>query len=173
MVSCLMAAAAYTSAEIKSDTSFNFVSTNSALLALTPSDQHNAAFFGSHPSNARTLVLDLDKGYDNRDFGVQPNSTYVWDDLFSVKNNSENPVRTKIKLDPNAQGRVNVFASIDGTNWTRLNAVHGQGGALEFTLQPDSEQWIDIKTVNGKGMAGHPAEYKWNLVVEAEATSAE
>jgi len=168
-----VAAAAYTSAEVRNDASFNFVSTNSALLALTPSDQHNAAFFGSHPSNARTLVIDRDKGYDNRDFGVQPNSTYVWDDLFSVKNNSENPVLTKIKLDPNAQGRVNVFASIDGTNWTRLSAVHGQGDALEFTLQPNGEQWIDIKIVNDKGAAGNPAEYKWDLVVVAEATSAE
>jgi hypothetical protein len=167
-VASIMAAMAYTSATVTSDASLNMVSTNSALLALTPSDFHNAAYYGSHPSNARTLVLDLDKGYNNNDFGVQPSSKYLWDDLFNVKNNSENDVRVKVKLDPNCGGRVNVYARIDSEDWVRLNAVHGNGGALEFDLESNGDQWIDIKTENSKGMAAKPEEYKWDLVVEAE-----
>jgi len=162
--SSAMAAMSYSSASVTSDMSVTLEDTDQALLALT-AGEHSAAFYGS--ATAHQLKLNLDKGF-NGDFGVQPDSTYKWDDLFIVTNNSDEVVNVKIKTNPNVnEGRIQLSASIDGTNWNRLSNIHSQnpGGTLAFTLQPGAKQEIDIKT---DASNGHVTTTALDLIVEAE-----
>ena len=166
----LMAAMAFTSAKVTSSASFTVVNSDEALLALIPSEFHNAAFIGgSHPSNAQMLVIDWDKGYNNQDFGIQPYSTYLWEDLFAVRNNSENPIHVKVYLDPDVSP-VNIFFASTGvaSRWVNIG-----GKALEFDLGPGEEEWINTKFESGAGMAMGLGEKTFKMIVEAEASSAE
>jgi len=164
--SSAMAAMSYSSASVTSDMSVSLVDTNNALLALSASEVHNAAYLDGKTS--KSLKLDLDKGYGNQDFGVQQDSTYKWNDLFMVTNNSENEVTVKVSLDPNVnEGRVQLFGSINGENWNRLSNIHEQnpGGPLTFVLPAGESSWVDIKSVASNG---HVKTTSLDLLVEAE-----
>ncbi|MBM7618555.1 hypothetical protein JOC95_000397 [Bacillus tianshenii] len=164
-LSSVMAAMSYSSASVTNDMSVKLTDTSSALLALEPSSEHNAATDAHITANM--LKLDLSKGYNNGDFGVQPNSTYSWNDLFKVKNNSEHEVTVSIKTNPNVNdGRIQLFASADGNSWTRISNIHSQnpGGVLTFVLPANTEKWIDVKTAASNG---HVKVTDLDLIVEA------
>jgi len=164
-ISSVMAAMSFSSAAVTSDMSVSLVDTDKALLALTASDEHNAAYY--HDVTAKQLKIDLNKG-NNGSYGVQPNSVYTWDDLFKVTNNSEHPVTVTIKTNPDVnEGRISLFASTNGNDWARLSNIHSQnpGGDLTFTLSAGSEQWIDIKT---DAKNGHVKKTDLKLIVDAK-----
>lgn len=176
-VASMMAAMAYTSATVRSDMSVTIADTDSSLLALIKGD-HNATTYVAvgHKSLAKVLNIDLSKGYDNGAFGLQADSIYTWEDLFKVKNNSENAVNVTIKLvsalgegkvysqRDNGPGHFAVFARADG-DWVKIADTHG-ASKLNFTLDSNLEQAIDFKVEVEKGYA---EDYKFDLIVEANA----
>lgn len=165
-IASLLAVAAYTTAQVNSDAEFTIVNTDEALLALIPSEVHNAAFL-SGGSNAQTLKIDWDKGFHNEDFGIQPNSTYQWDNLFTVRNNSENDVHVKIYLDPDyTDTTLNVFYA-NARVATRWQNVAGE--PLEFDLGAGEETAISTKLTSGDGMAMKAKTVKFKMIVEATA----
>jgi len=165
--SSAMAAMSYSSASVTSDMSVSMVGTDQALLALKESTTHNASFYNSVSANR--LELNLNKGLDNVEYGVQANSVYKWDDLFEVKNNSEHDVNVTIKLNPNVNGEnVNIYASTDYASWTRISSIipRTPGGALTFVLKAGKSQFIDMKTDANNG---HEENFEnLDLIVEAE-----
>lgn len=169
-IASLMAAMAFTSASVTSDASFSVVNTDSALLALTPSDFHDAAYLGgTHPSNAQKLVINWDKGYNGQEFGVQPNSEYIWDDLFEVKNNSEHPIDVKVFLDPDhTSNTTNIFFAKTrvASRWENVG-----GTPLEFKLNPGEGQWISTKINSSEGMSMKAKKVEFKLMVEAETVT--
>ncbi|NLZ92764.1 MAG: hypothetical protein GX922_01910 [Firmicutes bacterium] len=169
----IMAAMAYTTASVESDMSVKLTRNANALLALKASGIHNASYFETRKNYTDVLEIDLSKGYNNETFGVQDNSAYCWEDLFGVKNNSENRVKVSITLNPNVQGRIHIHGRLGkGDNWTRISSVHDKhpGSALVFFLDPGAEEWIDLKTT---AMNGHLATYNWKLIVDAVAVQPE
>lgn len=158
----LMAAMAYTTASVSNDFTVKLVNTQDALLALKASDYHNAAT--TDHITADMLNINLNKGKDGVEYGIQPYSTYEWDDLFEVINNSEHDVTVSIKLDPNKHGRTDIYAK-DGEKWVMLNGRSSSGGALTFVLESGDSQWIDIKT--DRTLNGWEMDYNFDLVVEA------
>ncbi len=160
-----MAAMAYTTATVNNDASVKLTNTSQALLSLSPSPIHNASYLKK--TTAHLLIIDLSKGYNNDTFGVQPFSVYTWEDLFKVKNNSENTVKVSIELDPKAQGRIKVSAKADD-KWVLLSGIHSNGSVLSFTLAPNAEQWVSMKT---DSLNGHVTTLNYNLIVSAEAQS--
>lgn len=163
----LMAAMAFSSATVTSAASFSVVNSDEALLALIPSEEHNAAFIGdegAHDSLAKRLVIDWDKGFENKDYGIQPFSTYLWDDLFAVRNNSENDIHVKVYLDPDVSPVNLYFASTRvASRWVNIG-----GETLEFDLAAGETEWISTKFASTSGMAMKPGEVNFNMIVEAE-----
>ncbi|WP_019413595.1 hypothetical protein [Paenisporosarcina sp. TG20] len=164
--SSAMAAMSFSSASVVSGMDVSLVDTDKALLALEASSEHNAAYYANHQSTTNQLYLDLDKGNNGGDFGVQPNSVYTWDDLFKVTNNSEHEVKVNITTNPTSGGRINLSASTEGTDWTRLLGIHGSGGSLSFDLAAGASTWIDIKTDSLNGRDAFPEGFE--LIVDAE-----
>jgi hypothetical protein len=165
-IASLLAVAAYTTATVNSDAEFSIVNTDQALLALIPNDAHNAAFL-SGGSNAQTLKIDWDKGFGNDDFGIQPNSTYEWDNLFTVRNNSENDVHVRIYLDPDyTDTTLNVFYANArvATRWENI-----AGTPLEFDLAAGEETAINTRLTSGDGMGMKAKTVDFKMIVEATA----
>lgn len=90
--SSAMAAMSFSSAEVKSDMSFSVKNSNEALLALIANADHAAPGYNSYGE----LAIDLNKGYQGS-YGVQNDSKYTWNKLFTVKNNSEKEITVKVK----------------------------------------------------------------------------
>ncbi|MGI6604959.1 MAG: hypothetical protein ACOX2S_08005 [bacterium] len=168
-IASVMAAMAYTSAQVRNDMNLKLVDTTEALLALTAGN-HEAAYYKGYGADNYTQVLaiDLSRGLNGEEFGVQPFSTYIWNELFNVKNNSENAVMVKIRTEPDQQGRAWVRMKGD-QNWVVLSGIHNGGGVLEFKLEPGEDMWIDTKT---DALNGWEQEYAWTLIVEADAIPA-
>ena len=136
-LSTLMAAFAFSSATIKNDGSLTVTSTNESLLALIPGtgvgNLDGAAFVKDG-----ALKIDLAKGY-NGNFGVQGNSTYKWDSLFQVKNNSNETVQFNITKEGwgfDTKANIYLGAKNDSTGataefYSRSNSKNGK-----ITLAP-------------------------------------
>jgi hypothetical protein len=161
----LMAAMAFTSASVTSDAKFTVANSDEALLALVPGEHAAAEIGGGHPSNAQRLVINWDKGVDGEDFGIQPYSTYLWEDLFAVRNNSENPIHVEVYLDPDL-APVNVFFAQTRVADRWANVANEP---LEFDLQPGGEEWINTKFESGSGMSMKPGVNQFKLMVDAVA----
>jgi len=159
----MMAAMAYTSATVNNDAQMTLQNTQDALLALSASEEHNAAYY--HDVTANILRIDLDKGNGNVDYGIQPYSEYAWEDLFTVTNNSEHTVDVEITMESDFAPGVRLYAGFDG-DWEQLVSWvdSNVNGPLEFTLEPGEAKPIDIKTSSKNG---HVSTYEWNLKVNA------
>jgi len=83
-VSGLAAALAYTSAEVDNPMSMDVVSTDDALLAMSPGDYEEAVNI-----EGGKLVLTPGKGFGGEMFGFQPGSKYTFEKIFTVENNAE------------------------------------------------------------------------------------
>jgi len=160
-VSAILAASAYTSAQVDSPASFTITNTDEALLALSPNPKHNAAFLDNPGEGiSQQLVINWSKGYDNKEFGIQKGSIYQWDDLFKVTNNSENKINVTITLEPNENLDTNIYfeAKAKNTGWKVLGRwLNKEGQPLEFSLDPGEYTWVTtrIKTyVNTKPTNG-------------------
>ena len=90
--SSAMAAMSFSSADVKSDMSVSVKNTNDALLALVANADHAAPGYNGHGE----LVVDLNKGHQGS-YGVQNDSVYKWNKLFTVKNNSEKDIEVTVQ----------------------------------------------------------------------------
>lgn len=93
-ISSVMAAMSFSSAKVTSGMSFTVKNTDQSLLALVPNTNHKASAVSTSTGE---LVINLDKGYNNGNFGVQNNSEYNWSKIFTVKNNSEEEIEVTVK----------------------------------------------------------------------------
>ncbi|WP_164667896.1 hypothetical protein [Virgibacillus doumboii] len=172
-LSSVMAAMSYTKASVSNDMSFNIENTNSSLLALKESKQHNASFYNT--AGADKLKIDLDKGFGDSDFGIQNNSTYSWDKLFTVKNNSEHAVNVSIETNPKVDTKgqtqgINTYLSSLEDSWTQINGMYGAGaGEYTFTLEPNEERQINLKLESMHGSNKHQEERNFDIIVNAES----
>ncbi len=164
--SSAMAAMSYSSASVTSGMDVSLVDTDKALLALEASSEHKAAYYENHPSTTNQLYLDLDKGNEGNQFGVQPNSVYTWDDLFKVTNNSEHAVKVNITTDPASGGRITLSASTESSAWKTLLGIHGPGSGLSFELAAGASKEIDFKTDSLNGRDAFPEGFKINVKAE-------
>lgn len=156
-VASLMAAMAYTSANVNNDASLTVASSDGSLIALVPGEgvgnKDGAAFI-----NGGELELDLAKGYNGTLFGVQGDSTYKWDNLFTVKNNSNETIEFNITKDGwGFDTKANIYLGATNTKsgsvkkefYCRSNARNGK-----VTLAPNEEAvvYLYIETEKGAKM---------------------
>ena len=114
-LSSIMAAMSYTSATVTSHMSGSVTSTDDSLLALVPG-KHNAATI-----DKGILRIDFDQGYNNNRFGLQKQSEYTWDKLFSIKNNSENVVNGGISTEFDVAKGVTIYVKQGSGRWTEID----------------------------------------------------
>ena len=184
--SSAMAAMSFSTASVTSGMSFSIENTNEALLALEESTEHNASYYNT--AGAGKLMIDLDKGYDNGEFGIQNNSDYTWDSLFTVKNNSEHTINVSIKTDPQVDGGsggltqgINTYLSGESeTSWTKINGMYNAGaGEYTFSLAPNTAKQINLKleSIQGSNKHATPGEKSvdrnFKLIVDAEKAGVE
>lgn len=155
----LMAAMAYTSAIVTNAASLTVENTTGSLLGLTVKNgvgnKDNTAWIGDDGR----LYFDFAKGTGNhysnwqpKNWGLQPGSTYIWDELFNVSNNSIDHVVYRIdaseELLPyitvravNAAGaRIDVPFVINGVNNTNGLGLPSKDTckiAVSFTIPED------------------------------------
>lgn len=97
-VTGVMAAMAFTKAEVTSPGALKVVNTNDALLAI----RANTGVGYSDAvavTNSGKLVLNFAAGRGETDFGFQPGSQYTFKDLFFVKNNSNDKIKMGMRFD--------------------------------------------------------------------------
>lgn len=92
----VMAAMAYSKAEINNPSAIQVTTTDKALVSLSEGDYVNTT-----KMEDGVLRLDLGAGINGKMYGFQPNSKYEFDDLFTITNN--------------AKGEVNVIIELEGT----------------------------------------------------------
>jgi len=159
-VAGLMAAYSYTTASVTNAATLSVVDTNQALLALTP----GTPAVGGYPDKDvpasiqnGNLVFDFNKGLGGADFGLQQNSTYYWDGMFTIQNNSSNAVQVTI-TDANLpagvtlsmnQGETGKGATTINTNdASGLVKIQGNTG-LTFTIPAGGWQEMDVQAQVG------------------------
>ena len=150
----LLAAAAYNTAVVTNAASMTVVETDDALLALTPGtdgDQTARIINGQ-------LVINFDRGMvgayptvlGNR--GLQPNSVYTWNDLFTVRGRSNNVLKYKIDLF-NADGTAVSTSEYQISIWTD-RGIGGEvchvnnnsnTGTFRFESDPYFNKHIDVE----------------------------
>lgn len=142
-ISGIMAAVAYTQANITNPAGVVTISTDSALLALTPNegkgykDQTAYVEDGVLKFNfAAGLGLDPDDGRApwkqdqiNVTHGLQPGSVYIFEDLFKITNNSFDSVRFKIRVEGDLADFEHMYIGKNATGFS----------SLAFTLDADGK----------------------------------
>jgi peroxiredoxin family protein len=133
----LMAAMAYTSAEVKAGYTVRVVNTNEALLALIPNDKD--ADGTAYVDGNGNLVLDFGRiGNEGNFSGLQPGSTYEWQELVTLKNNSQNKIQVNLTVDGEATEYLTIT---DSKNKQVKNLMMNQNDKepLNFKIElPDS-----------------------------------
>lgn len=101
----LMAAMAYTSATVTSAADLKITSTNSALLTLEPNANWNwgSNMAGTKDGTAQIingeLYFNIGKGVLGGMKGLQPNSVYEWNSLFTLRNMSAETLKVTVSAD--------------------------------------------------------------------------
>ena len=128
----MMAAMAYTSAEVKTGYTVRVVNDDEALLALIPNggDADGTAYINA----SGDLVLDFGRVGNNGNFsGLQPGSTYKWDGLVRLKNNSQNKIKVNVSVDGVAAQYLTIVDS-KGKEVKNLNVNANNSEALSFEI---------------------------------------
>lgn len=155
-IASLMAAMAYSNANVTNATTMEVVNTNEALLALEPSDMKGNADENAYVDGG-VLKFDFSKGLNGQSFGLQPNSHYHWDPLFKVTNNSNETIDFAIKFQNGSSHKP------QGSNWTFTAGLpnddspvggqntfkifewnNGSGTTNKYTLQPGEFVWVEL-----------------------------
>lgn len=167
-ISSLMAAMSYSSAKVTSAMTGTVKSTDASLLALNKGD-HKAVTVEDG-----VLKIDFNKGNVTSmpvsTYGVQKHSEYVWNELFSLKNNSENMVAATIKTENNLPNGISLYVKTVKGDWTKIDSVNGASiGDLPIAFKNNNlhEVKVDVKLVVDKNAS--LGNFNPNLVVEAEA----
>ena len=167
-LSSIMAAMSYTSATVTSAMSGTVKSTDASLLALT-AGKHKAATIDNG-----VLKIDFNKGNVTsmpvNSYGLQKHSEYIWNGLFSIKNNSENMVDATIKTENNLPSDVKLYVKTGNSAWTEITSMNGfthSGLPVAFKNLNLHEVAIDVKVVVGKNAS--LGNFAPNLVVSGTA----
>jgi hypothetical protein len=122
----LVSASAYNTAVVTSSASFTVKSTDQAKLALIP----KATTVTGNKDSAATVSAG---GLLVLDFGnLQPNSVYIWTDLFKVKNNS--PETLNVNLTSTGSSLL-YFSTDSGSTWTQGSvSSNGVGTTAEVQI---------------------------------------
>lgn len=169
-LSTVMAAFAFSSATIKNDGSLTVSSTNESLVSLIPADENavgskdGAAFV-----DGGELKIDLAKG-NGAKFGVQGDSHYKWNNLFTVKNNSKETVEFNITKDGwgfDTKANIYLGALDEGVKKEFYNRSNGKNGKVTLAPGEESVVYLEIETEKGAGMVTRNA----TLTVNATAVS--
>ena len=137
-VAGLMAAYSYSQATVNNPVqSLSVVTTDQATLALIPNPgpDNNVTVPTTGPQ-AGELVFNFDNGFGGGAFGIQPNSTYTWDDLFTVKNNSNAAVNVSVQApEANVTDPLSVQFSASGAYSTILTFPLASGASQAVSVQ--------------------------------------
>lgn len=178
--SSVMAAMSFSSAEIESDMNVSVKKSDAALLALIPNTAHKAAGLNSDGE----LEIDLDKGKDGAQFGVQNDSVYTWDKLFTVQNNSENTVEVTVDIDGDGVDKLSANSASANSQaqgkWdpkpqpkppvsseTLEIEVGEETDDVTFTLAPGAQKDINLIVNTDDQKTGY--EFDYDIIVSAEA----
>lgn len=128
----LMVAMSFSSVTVQAKAKMRIVDTTNGLLALMPGDGGAASVDGNN------LVIDLTEG--SQHYGLQPGSSYTWDSLFKLKNNSNQTIQVKADSlgDLSSIGSFSTTVFINGKpNGSILDNVTlkpGETGVVKLTV---------------------------------------
>ena len=169
----LMAAYSYTTASVNNPSmALSVTNTSQALLAIGSGNgvgndgvaRDSATIYNSNNWSNGQLIFDFDATYTRgAQSGVQPSSTYTWDSLFKVTNNSNNQVQVQV-------------SSTNTSAQTLLFAVDGSGldmtQPLTFTLDKGATKEIDVQvTGNTLTNNGNPLGQGANFGIVVKGTA--
>lgn len=113
-MSSILAAMSYSSAKVTSAMTGSVTSTNESLLALSTTDKKHKAV------ELKDGVLEIDFSHGTK-FGMQKNSEYIWEDLFQVRNNSENNISVTFSTVEKLPTGVKLYIKTAATDkWTEF-----------------------------------------------------
>ncbi|WOV88109.1 hypothetical protein QWT69_03010 [Sporosarcina oncorhynchi] len=161
-MSSLMAAMSYSSATVTSAMSGTVTNTDTALLALE-NGNHQAAVVEDG-----VLKIDFNKGEAGNSYGLQKNSEYIWNELFTIRNNSVNRIYASVKTEGNPAAGVKIFVKVGGGQWTQIDSLKGieeklpvfAAGSSEHEMKVDMKIVVESNADLGK--------FNPNLVVSGE-----
>ncbi len=167
-MSSLMAAMSYSSATVTSAMTGTVKSTDTSLLALNVGKHKAATIDGG------VLKIDFNKGNVTgqpvNTYGLQKQSEYIWNELFSVKNNSENIVYAIIKTENNLPSGISLQVKSGNGQWINIDSIKGVDLGKLLIANPSSksdEVKVDVKIVVGSNAS--LGNFAPNLVVVGEA----
>ncbi|MDD2235270.1 MAG: hypothetical protein PHS83_05755 [Clostridia bacterium] len=155
-LSSLMVAMAYTSAEVQAGYTVKVADADKALLALAPHDNSGKIAYIDDRGN---LMLDFGKVGD-KDYGLQPGSTYKWSNLVDVINNSTDTVTVNLEVTGGLTDNL-IITDKPGNNGRKIKNTElapGRNNRLMLTF-----------TVSVPENAGIGTDLTGSIVVTAEA----
>lgn len=171
-LSTVMAAFAFSSATIDSGASLTVKASDESLIALIPADINEV---GSKDGAATIvdgeLAIDLAKGLNGGKFGVQGDSTYNWDHLFSVKNNSNETIEFTITKDGwgfDTKANIYLGAFDNGVKKEFYNRSNHKSGVVVLSPGEESIVYLNIETEKGAKMQERPATLTVNATAVAQ-----
>jgi len=195
-VTSLLAAAAYNVATVTNAATIKVSTTDDSLLSLTPQvgtaagntyGWHSAYLnVGNKDGTARidngVLVLDFSRGaggYSTAgtyatpgggNHGVQPNSVYIWDNLFMIRNKTAELLTVELSADLNLPDGVDVYmkAHESGT-WVLVSGGLAVVKDLDARNGGDSDElYVDVKIEVASGVTDWNV-FQGTVVVKATA----
>ncbi|MDP5272992.1 DUF1102 domain-containing protein [Chengkuizengella axinellae] len=175
-LSSVMAAFAFTSATIDNDATLSVVSSDESLIALMPyteEDEVAGVKDGFAYIDGGKLKIDLSKGLGGEGFGVQPNSTFEWGNLFKVRNNSEETIEFNITKEGwGFDTKVNIY--LQGQNITADNAdvqefywrSNTRNGKVTLAPGEEANISLSLETEGGAQLIEREAELTVNATVK-------
>ncbi|WP_391207620.1 hypothetical protein [Psychrobacillus sp. L4] len=170
--SSAMAAMSFSSAAVTADATYSVKNTDESLLALIGNPYHSAT---ENLNVHGELVLNLDKGFNKKAFGVQEESVYSWNNIFYIKNNSENTIKATVYAKGSdtvslssleydtASKELKALADLDKNN---LEILNGFGiGESTYTIPAGGQVGVDLTLLNYKG--GFENNKKVDIIVKA------
>ncbi|MEK4484677.1 hypothetical protein MHH81_03670 [Psychrobacillus sp. FSL H8-0484] len=186
-ISSVMAAMSYNKATVTSASELKVVNSNEALLTLeadTPWSWENK--IGSKDKTAVVkggeLFFQFGKGVDRdgstaKFYGLQPNSEYQWNDLFTLRNKSAETIKVTIKATGDyAQYITFGEASNPRANKAPVWGTQGQALVFDKVTKESGSGMQNIRTIAVKfnipsGHAVSQAALLGSIIVESEAVA--
>lgn len=166
--SSAMAAMSYSSATVTNDMTGSVLNTNQSLVGIDITGKgHEAAKIENG-----VLKIDFNHKSGTSTFGMQKDSEYIWDNLFRVKNNSENPIDLTFNTENKVPTGVELWVRItDKADWQLIDDVDSEKTAEFKKWAVDQFGSVDLKVVVND-TALYPGAFNPNLVIGGTDASA-
>ncbi|MGI6113833.1 MAG: hypothetical protein ACOYEJ_06895 [Mahellales bacterium] len=151
-VASLMAAMAYTTAEVNNPATMSIVNSNEALLRMYPwsgrtGTKDATCFIGDDG----VMHFNFGAGYGDAkgqaSYGFQPDSVYKWGQLFRVYNMSNDKVQFTIENDGLKYITVATHGYVDATSNAFVFVRDGNNTGTRINIPPNSHHAIAVKFV--------------------------